>query len=177
MKGSTLQAAAVARLTIVAGVEVGSGRALIKLLERSKAPLVLTSWLQDVGFSARCVFVSFVDGEGWERRSKTDKVSPPLLGILLVYVAAAGREGCIVDEDVGVAKVLFDLGKQFGHRNSIRNVGGYRECLNGRVDLADAGLDGGKLLGAGGHQNNGLGSGLCKGRNNALYFSTRWHRD
>ena len=158
-----------ARLTIVAGVEVGSGRALMKLLERRKAPMVLTSWLQDDGINPHYVFISFVDVGGEGRRSKTDKVSPPLLGIFLVDFAAAGREGCIVDEDVRVAKVLFDTGEQFGHRNSIRNVGGYRERLNGRADLVDAGLDGGKLLGVGSYQNNGLGSGLCKGRNNSLY--------
>jgi hypothetical protein len=86
---------------------------------------------------------------------------------------AAAGEGGIVDEDVSVAKGLLDLGEEFGHRNGIRNVGGYRERLDRWIDLADAGLDGGELLDVGGHQNNGLGSGLCESWRNALHLSTR----
>jgi hypothetical protein len=43
MKGNTSHAPPVTRFTMVAGVEVGSGRALMKFCARRKAPLVLTS--------------------------------------------------------------------------------------------------------------------------------------
>jgi hypothetical protein len=43
MKGKTIQAPAVTRLTMVAGVE-GDGRALMKFCASRNAPLVLTSW-------------------------------------------------------------------------------------------------------------------------------------
>jgi hypothetical protein len=77
-------------------------------------------------------------GQPWEAY----EIVPPLLGVLLVQVSASGIDPCVVDENVRIPELGFDLCEQICNRLCVGNVSCDREGLDCWVDIVDGSCGG-----------------------------------
>jgi len=86
-----------------------------------------------------------------------------------VNVCSTGVDSSVIDEDIGVAKLIADPSKQVGHRVFVCDISHCNEGFDLGVNIVDASFYSVQSFGVGSHKKETSDAGACKCRADALH--------